>query len=154
MSRQFGPRSVRSYQNLHNRSALLGDTSRTWTPSPSSHMFNSASTPGSSPERSYKVKMDDGDLEHLESQSDERITGLSAKVKLLKTITGKIGDEIKHGNSIIDTMNDQFSNTGGILGKTMRNFKVMAEKESGATMCYLMFFVIVMVILLYYWFFR
>ncbi|CAO3684356.1 unnamed protein product [Rhizopus stolonifer] len=61
-----------SYQNLHNRSALLGETN------------------------SFE--------DHLESQNDEEITGLSAKVKLLKNITGKIGDEIRYGNGLLDNM--------------------------------------------------
>ncbi|KAG0993670.1 hypothetical protein G6F49_000398 [Rhizopus delemar] len=92
MSRQFGNRSVRSYQNLHNRSALLGDSGRSQTPSPSREMD------------SVKLKMNDRDLDYLESQNDEDITGLSAKVKLLKNITGKIGDEIRYGNGLIDNM--------------------------------------------------
>lgn len=69
---------------------------------------------------SVKLKMNDRDLDYLESQNDEDITGLSAKVKLLKNvsfglwykrkaysctqITGKIGDEIRYGNGLIDNM--------------------------------------------------
>ncbi|RCH87874.1 hypothetical protein CU097_009094 [Rhizopus azygosporus] len=105
MSRQFGSRSVRSYQNLHNRTALLGDAKYDRnTPSPSREFD------------SVKVKMNDYELDYLESQNDEDISGLSAKVKILKNITGKIGEEIKYGNSLIDSMNSQFSNTGSILG--------------------------------------
>ncbi|KAG0169444.1 hypothetical protein DFQ28_011199 [Apophysomyces sp. BC1034] len=48
--------------------------------------------------------MDDGDLEYMESQSEERITGLSARVQALKNITGKIGDEIRSGNSLLEAM--------------------------------------------------
>ncbi|KAG1470298.1 hypothetical protein G6F56_002762 [Rhizopus delemar] len=77
MSRQFGNRSVRSYQNLHNRSALLGETNN----------FEGRNTPSPSREfDSVKLKMNDRDLDHLESQNDEEITGLSAKVKLLKNV--------------------------------------------------------------------
>lgn len=49
--------------------------------------------------------------------------------------------------------NDQFSQTGSFLGETVHKFKIMAEKESGATMCYLVLFIVIMVILAYYWFF-
>ncbi|KAI9275937.1 hypothetical protein BDA99DRAFT_496869 [Phascolomyces articulosus] len=102
MSRQFGSRSVRSFQHLHNRSALLGDNRQFSTPSPSLYDSNSRS---SSPAGSMKEqKLNDNDLELLESQSDERITGLSAKVQTLKNITGKIGDEIRAGNSLLETM--------------------------------------------------
>ncbi|CAO3658373.1 unnamed protein product [Umbelopsis ramanniana] len=48
--------------------------------------------------------MDDGHLHYLESQNEEKIHGLSAKVAILKNITGKIGDEIRTGNSLLDTM--------------------------------------------------
>ncbi|KAL1926911.1 hypothetical protein VTP01DRAFT_5241 [Rhizomucor pusillus] len=154
MSRQFGSRSnsltvARSFQHLHNRSALLGDAR---TPSPSLYDTSRSSSPAST--HSLKLKMDDNDLEYLESQSDERISGLSAKVKTLKSITGKIGEEIRAGNSLIDTMNNQFGDTGSILGQTMHNFKIMAAKESGATMCYLMFFIVIVVVISYYWFFK
>ncbi|ORE13942.1 hypothetical protein BCV71DRAFT_267898 [Rhizopus microsporus] len=75
MSRQFGSRSVRSYQNLHNRTALLGDAKYDRnTPSPSREFD------------SVKVKMNDYELDYLESQNDEDISGLSAKVKILKNV--------------------------------------------------------------------
>ncbi|KAL0086349.1 hypothetical protein J3Q64DRAFT_1739546 [Phycomyces blakesleeanus] len=90
----------------------------------------------------------------MESQNDDRITGLSAKVQMLKNITGKIGDEIRSGNTLLDTMNDQFSNTGSYLGKTMSGFKKMAAKESGVTTCYLILFIVLVVIVFYYSFFR
>ncbi|CEG69025.1 hypothetical protein RMATCC62417_05174 [Rhizopus microsporus] len=142
MSRQFGSRSV-SYQNLHNRTALLGDAKYDRnTPSPSREFD------------SVKVKMNDHELDYLESQNDEDISGLSAKVKILKNITGKIGEEIKYGNGLIDSMNNQFSNTGSILGKTMNNFKIMASKESGTMWCCLTLFIVCMVMFFYYWFFK
>ncbi|KAI8373686.1 hypothetical protein BD560DRAFT_394031 [Blakeslea trispora] len=140
MSRQFGTRSsVRSYQNLHNRTSLFGDD-------------RSYESQGS--QKSLKINMNDKDLDYLESQNDDEISGLSAKVKILKNITGKIGDEIRSGNSLIDQMNDQFSNTGSILGKTMKNFKVMASKESGTMWWCLTLFIVLTVFFFYYWFFK
>ncbi|KAI9010908.1 hypothetical protein CLU79DRAFT_449857 [Phycomyces nitens] len=149
MSRQFGSGSVRSYQNLHNRNALLDGGFR------SSYQQDEANRDSSGQNgRSTKIKIDDGDLEYMESQNDDRITGLSAKVQLLKNITGKIGDEIRSGNTLLDTMNDQFSSTGSYLGKTMSGFKKMAAKESGVTTCYLILFIVLVVIVFYYSFFR
>lgn len=98
--------------------------------------------------------MDDSELDYLESQNDDKIHGLSAKVAVLKNITSRIGDEIQSGNSLLDTMNDQFSHTGTILGDTFSKFKVMAAKEGGMTMCYMVFFIVFVVILAYYLFFR
>ncbi|KAI8990015.1 hypothetical protein BDB01DRAFT_490252 [Pilobolus umbonatus] len=133
---------MRSFQNLHNRSTLFGDRDTSNT-NPS--IFDSVAT---------KAKLDDRDLDMLESQDEENISGLSAKVKILKNITGKIGEEIRSGNSLIDTMNDQFSNTGSILNTTIHNFKTMAAKESGTVWCVLTVFIVCIVIFFYYWFFK
>ncbi|CAO0791532.1 unnamed protein product [Mucor circinelloides] len=149
MSRQFGNRSsVRSYQNLHNRSSLFAGAQQhndTRTPSPSAYGGD---------QQTVALDMNDRDLDYLESQNDDEISGLSAKVNILKNITGKIGEEIRSGNSFIDQMNDQFSNTGSVLGKTMDNFKVMASKESGTMWCCLTLFVVFIVFFFYYWFFK
>ncbi|KAG2203114.1 hypothetical protein INT47_004921 [Mucor saturninus] len=148
MSRQFGNRtSVRTYQNLHNRSALLGDAR------PDDERPNYfGQDPQQQQQQSVKVNMNDRDLDYLESQNDDEISGLSAKVKILKSITGKIGEEIRHGNSFIDTMNDQFSNTGSVLGKTMNNFKIMASKESGTMWWCLTLFIVFIIFFFYYHF--
>lgn len=151
MSRQFGNRtSVRNYQNLHNRSALLGDARTDDGRTPSPFNFDEQQQQ----QQSVRVNMNDRDLDYLESQNDDEISGLSAKVKILKSITGKIGEEIRHGNSLIDTMNDQFSNTGSVLGKTMNNFKIMASKESGTMWCCLTLFIVFMVMFFYFYFFK
>ncbi|KAI7906698.1 uncharacterized protein BX663DRAFT_202489 [Cokeromyces recurvatus] len=145
MSRQFGNRSsVRSYQNLHNRSALFAGADERRSPSPLSR----------NGEPMVSMNMNDRDLDYLESQNDEEISGLSAKVQILKNITGKIGEEIRSGNSFLEQMNDQFSNTGSILGKTMDNFKIMASKESGTMWCLLTLFIVFIVFFFYYWFFK
>ncbi|OAD04094.1 hypothetical protein MUCCIDRAFT_110973 [Mucor lusitanicus CBS 277.49] len=100
MSRQFGNRSsYRSYQNLHNRSSLFAGAQQhndTRTPSPSSAYGEG--------QQSVALDMNDRDLDYLESQNDDEISGLSAKVNILKNITGKIGEEIRSGNSFIDQM--------------------------------------------------
>jgi hypothetical protein len=85
--------SHRQYQNLHNRAALLGDSrddrpgsagSGRYTPT----RFGALSSEQNGHEEgSYRVKMDDGDLDYLESQNDEKIHGLSAKVAILKNVS-------------------------------------------------------------------
>ena len=72
----------RDYQQLHNRSALLGDARQDdgRTPSPSYYQNNAQ-------QQSVKLNMGDRDLDHLESQNDDEISGLSAKVKILKSVS-------------------------------------------------------------------
>lgn len=67
----------RTYQNLHNRSALLGDAR------PDDERPNYF---GQEQQQSVKVDMNDRDLDYLESQNDDEISGLSAKVKILKNV--------------------------------------------------------------------
>jgi hypothetical protein len=38
-------------------------------------------------QQSVKVNMNDRDLDYLESQNDDEISGLSAKVKILKNVS-------------------------------------------------------------------
>jgi hypothetical protein len=69
----------RSYQNLHNRSTLFAGAEDGRTPSPFNENNNSNSG-------QVKVNMNDRDLDYLESQNDDEISGLSAKVKILKNV--------------------------------------------------------------------
>jgi len=102
----------------------------------------------------YSTKVDDEDLDYMESQNEERINGLASKVSLLKNITGKINEEIHSGKHLIDSMNEQFHNTGDILQNTMRKFGIMASKENGLYMCYMIFFIVFVVMFCYWMFFR
>lgn len=70
----------RNYQNLHNRSSLFAGATDNRTPSPSSSSYNDDF-------QSVKVNMNDKDLDYLESQNDDEISGLSAKVKILKNVS-------------------------------------------------------------------
>lgn len=76
------PSSCRTYQNLHNRSALLGDARPDERPS----YFAQDPQQQQQQQQSVKVNMNDRDLDYLESQNDDEISGLSAKVKILKSV--------------------------------------------------------------------
>ncbi|OLL23736.1 Protein transport protein bet1 [Neolecta irregularis DAH-3] len=43
-------------------------------------------------------------LDSLESQNDERIEGLGAKVRMLKDITVAIGDEVRESSKMLGSM--------------------------------------------------
>ncbi|POW00406.1 hypothetical protein PSHT_13045 [Puccinia striiformis] len=99
--------------------------------------------------------------EELESQNDDAILGLSAKVRLLKEvfplcsawflfwylltpyfycfvyqfelekITVNIGTEVKESNNILATLNDKFSEATGVLSGTFKKMDRMAKKQYG-----------------------
>ncbi|CAG8441881.1 6487_t:CDS:2 [Ambispora leptoticha] len=80
-----GSRSVRTYnQKLNHRENRAA-------------LFNEARSPAN-----------DGNLLNggldLESQNDEKIEGLTGKVKLLKEITLSIGESVKESNTILSNM--------------------------------------------------
>ncbi|CAG8433992.1 2568_t:CDS:2 [Diversispora eburnea] len=89
-----GRRPVRTYHHnsnyRDNRSAL----------------FTGAQSSGSSPAqlRANSTKYPTNTHLDLESQNDDKIEGLTGKVKLLKEITLSIGESVKESNSLISSM--------------------------------------------------
>jgi len=83
----------------------------------------------------------------LESQNDEMLEGLGAKVKLLKDISIGIGNEVRESAIQLSQMNDAFTETGGILAGTFRRMNNMAARQGCRWLWYLVFLIIV------FWFF-
>lgn len=89
-------------QNLHNRAALLGDYRDDRPGSAGSGRFTPtrfgalSSDQNGQVEGSYSVKMDDGHLDYLESQNEEKIHGLSAKVAILKNVRRRLRLLLSH----------------------------------------------------------
>ena len=67
-------------------------------------------------------------LSSLESQNDEALAGMSAKVRMLKDITVAIGGEIRDSTAMAEKMNEQFEGTRTRLKGTMRRMLRMAER--------------------------
>ncbi|KAI9572678.1 hypothetical protein HD554DRAFT_2061993 [Boletus coccyginus] len=90
----------------------------------------------------------------LEGQNDERLEGLSAKVKLLKDITIGIGNEVRESTVQLSQMNDAFSETSGILAGTFRRMNNMAERQGCRWLWYIIFLVFVFWFFIIVWWFR
>ncbi|KAI9831235.1 MAG: hypothetical protein M1819_005163 [Sarea resinae] len=91
----------------------------------------------------------DAVLSELESQNDEHLEGMSAKVKMLKDITVAIGDEIRDSSALAEKMNDSFDNTRVRLRGTMNRMLRMAERSGVGWKAWVAFFAAV--ILLFWW---
>ncbi|UQC74131.1 SNARE domain-containing protein [Colletotrichum lupini] len=70
----------------------------------------------------------DAVLNELESQNDEQVAGIMGKVKILKSMTVAIGDEIRDSSALAEKMNDSFDSTRLRIRGTMNRMLVMAEK--------------------------
>ena len=104
-------------------------------------------------------------MDSLESQNDEMIEGLSQKVKLLKNVmtfldevdllqvTVRIGEEIRDSSNLMDTMNENFSNTRTYLSGTMRRMQRMAERQGVGWFAFMIFLCLVFLIFLWVWLF-
>ncbi|MCJ1313230.1 protein transport protein bet1 [Agyrium rufum] len=106
-----------------------------------------AATPNS------RGQYNDAVLDELESQNDQQVEGMSAKVRMLKDLTVKIGDEIRDSSKLADSMNDTFDSTRVRLKGTMNRMLRMAEKTGVGWRVWLMFFAAVIFVFWYVWLF-
>lgn len=96
---------------------------------------------------------DTATLEELESQNDSQVTGILDKVKILKTMSVAMGDEIRDSSALIEKMNDSFDSTRLRLRGTMNRMMVMAERTGVGWKVWLGFFAAVIFIFTYVWLF-
>ncbi|OAV98829.1 hypothetical protein PTTG_05322 [Puccinia triticina 1-1 BBBD Race 1] len=92
--------------------------------------------------------------EELESQNDDAIEGLSAKVRLLKEITVSIGTEVKESTNLMATLNDKFAEASGVLSGTFKKMDRMAKKQYGRWWYWFLFLIAVFWIFVFTWLWR
>jgi len=92
--------------------------------------------------------------EELESQNDEEIEGLTAKVKLLKDVTIAIGNEVRTSATQLSQMGDAFSETTGILSGTFHRLNHMSSRQGCRYLWFILFLVFVIWIFMLAWWFR
>ncbi|SCZ92667.1 BZ3500_MvSof-1268-A1-R1_Chr5-2g08085 [Microbotryum saponariae] len=90
----------------------------------------------------------------LESQNEDNLQGLSAKVKLLKDITINIGNEVRDSTKLLSNMNDQYAETGGFLSGTMSKMGRMAKRQGGQWCLWMMFLLLIGTIFFWTWLLR
>ncbi|KAL4868221.1 hypothetical protein BDV12DRAFT_105069 [Aspergillus spectabilis] len=97
-----------------------------------------------------KGQYSDAVLSHLESQNEEEVEGITAKVKMLKNLTIAIGDEIRDTTHISD-LNDSFENTRTRIKGNMNRMLRMAERTGVGWKVWLGFFALVFLLFFYVW---
>ncbi|KAI0762628.1 hypothetical protein C8Q74DRAFT_1371638 [Fomes fomentarius] len=142
--------SQRYRTTLRDRSQLLGTADYSTPPSSGrSSPFNGVLANGS-----YSQPMGQRYADDLESQNDEHLEGLTAKVKLLKDITIGIGNEVRESTVQLSQMNDAFSETSGILAGTFRRMNNMAVRQGCRWLWYIVFLIVVFWFFIVVWWFR
>lgn len=79
--------------------------------------------------------------EQLEEGNDERLQGLSDRVKILKDITLGIGNEVREGTKDLNSLQEAMSNAGALLGNTFTKMNKMARRQGG-WFCNMMLFLL------------
>ncbi|CEH19021.1 V-SNARE [Ceraceosorus bombacis] len=92
--------------------------------------------------------------EDLEEQNDQRLEGLSAKVRILKDITLGIGQEVRDGTAEMSTLSEAFSNTGSFLKGTFTRMNRMAGRQTGWFCNMMLFLMLVGWIFVIVWWWR
>lgn len=72
----------------------------------------------------------DSVLQSIESQNDEKIDGLTAKIRILKDISSKIGEEVKDSTNLLANMEEGFDNARLKVKNTM-NRLIQTSREHG-----------------------
>ncbi|CAM9965253.1 unnamed protein product, partial [Sphacelaria rigidula] len=72
------------------------------------------------------------------------------QVSRLKNLTIDIGQEVRSQNELIDGMEGQMFDAGGLLGGTLRRINTMMAKGGSRHMCYLVAFIVFVFIVIWY----
>ncbi|KAI8816849.1 uncharacterized protein EV422DRAFT_571382 [Fimicolochytrium jonesii] len=85
----------------------------------------------------------------MEQENDQHVGILGDKLSQLKQISIAIGDELHLQRNLMDEMDKDFDKTGSFLESTMRRLNIMARKQNGRWMWYLILFVLAVFFYIY-----
>jgi blocked early in transport 1 len=86
----------------------------------------------------------------LEQQNNERLNELSMHVAKLKGLTIDIGNEVREQNSLLDSMNDNFSNTRDMLLGSLSRIGTMLQNGGMKHMCIMIGFCVLVMLFLWW----
>lgn len=90
-------------------------------------------------------------MSQLESQNDEHIEGLSAKIQMLKGITVKIGEEVRDSTKMLGEMEGSFEGAKTQLKATYNRMMYMAQRSGISIKTWVLFFLVVFGFFFYMW---
>ncbi|KAL3232967.1 Protein transport protein BET1 [Nakaseomyces bracarensis] len=134
--------SSRFESNVYQR-----DTSRT-------QLFGNTGldTDKSSPyDNQGKLDYSQSTLAQLESQSEEQMGSMSQKIKALKSLSLRMGDEIRGSNGTLDQLDNTFQRTTTKLKQTYKDMMVMAKKSRISIKTWLAVFFFVFLLFFWVW---
>lgn len=98
-----------------------------------------------------KLDYSQSTLASLESQSEEQMGAMGQRIKALKSLSLRMGDEIRGSNQTIDQLGDTFHNTSAKLKRTFGNMMEMAKRSGISIKTWLIIFFIVGLLFFWVW---
>ncbi|SCU88982.1 LADA_0E13058g1_1 [Lachancea dasiensis] len=90
-------------------------------------------------------------LSNLEDQSDRHVSAMSEKLGRLKTLSLRMGDEIRGSNDTVEKLGEVFEGTSKRLQRTYRDMMAMAGRSKISLKTWLIIFLIVSLLFFWVW---
>lgn len=90
-------------------------------------------------------------LSQLESQSEQQISQMSQKIKALKSLSLRMGDEIRNGSKTLEDLESTFGSTSAKLKTTFGNMMKMAKRSKISIKTWLIIFFVVGLFFFWVW---
>ncbi|SMN17726.1 similar to Saccharomyces cerevisiae YIL004C BET1 Type II membrane protein required for vesicular transport between the endoplasmic reticulum and Golgi complex [Maudiozyma saulgeensis] len=101
--------------------------------------------------KNTKFDYDENTLSQLESQSDEQMGQMGKRIQALKSLSLRMGDEIKNGNHSLNDLGSTFENTKVKLKDTFGNMMDMAKRSRISIKTWLLIFSFVGIMFFWVW---
>lgn len=129
------------YQRDNARTQLFGSV----------NAADDESAPVSPYASSTRLDYSQATLAQLESQSEEQMGAMGKRIQALKSLSVRMGDEIRGSNQNINNLNDTFESTTKKLKNTFANMMEMAGSSRISIKTWLLIFGIVFLIFFWVW---
>ncbi|SCU84205.1 LAFA_0D08768g1_1 [Lachancea sp. 'fantastica'] len=114
---------------------------------------NTSSRPSSPYDKGGDLDYSQSTLSNLENQSDRHVGAMSERINALKSLSLKMGDEIRGSNETVEKLGNVFEGTSQRLKLTYRDMMKMAEKSGVPLKTWLLIFFIVFLFFMWIWIF-
>ncbi|SCV05973.1 LANO_0H19262g1_1 [Lachancea nothofagi CBS 11611] len=116
--------------------------------------YDNLSGRASSPyEKGGNLDFSQSTLSNLENQSDRHVSAMSEKLNALKSLSLKMGEEIRGSNDTVDKLGNVFEGTSKRLKRTYRDMMKMAGSSRIPMKTWLIIFFVVFLFFFWVWIF-
>ncbi|SCU94590.1 LAME_0F08064g1_1 [Lachancea meyersii CBS 8951] len=116
--------------------------------------FDNYTTRASSPyDKGGNLDISQSTLSNLENQSDRHVSAMSERLSALKSLSLKMGEEIRGSNDTVEKLGDVFEGTSQRLKTTYRDMMKMAGNSRVPLKTWLMIFSVVFLFFMWIWIF-